>query len=166
MCVRWSAARPARTQRFHRFLIEGTKGAVLHTGDLRAEPVFLSSLSRNPFVQRYLAPLSSSLSEPPQCLDNPVQTLEAIYLDTACLLSTSTVPTKVCRPHVFYDLSDSNNSQEQATNGLIQLMLHFPSHTRFFINSWTWGYEDILKAVARAFTTKVPKIFVSQTAPR
>lgn len=25
----------------------------------------------------------------------------------------------------------------------------------FFINAWTWGYEDILKAIARAFGSKV-----------
>lgn len=31
----------------------------------------------------------------------------------------------------------------------------YPPHTRFFINTWTWGYEDILKAIARAFDSKV-----------
>jgi DNA cross-link repair 1C protein len=31
----------------------------------------------------------------------------------------------------------------------------FPPTTYFFINAWTWGYEDILKAVARAFGSKV-----------
>ena len=31
----------------------------------------------------------------------------------------------------------------------------YPSHTRFFINTWTWGYEDILKAIAKAFDSKV-----------
>ena len=31
----------------------------------------------------------------------------------------------------------------------------YPPETLFFINTWTWGYEDILKAVARAFGSKV-----------
>jgi hypothetical protein len=31
----------------------------------------------------------------------------------------------------------------------------FPPNVYFYINSWTWGYEDILKAVAKAFQTKV-----------
>lgn len=31
----------------------------------------------------------------------------------------------------------------------------YPPSTHFFINSWTWGYEDILKAIARAFNTPV-----------
>ncbi len=69
-----------------RYLIEGPKGAVLHTGDFRAEPWFLESLSRNPFLQPYL--YSSS--------DGPLhQPLECIYLDTACVFSPLDVPTKV-----------------------------------------------------------------------
>ena len=73
-----------------RFLIEGSKGAVLHTGDFRAEPWFLDSLRRNPFLQQYL--YHDSLTSVP----NPVsKTLEAIYLDTACVLSSAEVPTKV-----------------------------------------------------------------------
>jgi len=39
---------------FNRFLIEGPRGAVLHTGDLRAESWFLTSLTRNPFLQPYI----------------------------------------------------------------------------------------------------------------
>jgi DNA cross-link repair 1C protein len=31
----------------------------------------------------------------------------------------------------------------------------YPNDVYFFINSWTWGYEDVLKAVARAFNSKV-----------
>ena len=45
--------------------------------------------------------------------------------------------------------------QECATSGLIELMKLFPSSAYFFINSWTWGYEDILKAIAQSFQSKV-----------
>ncbi|KAJ7740689.1 hypothetical protein DFH07DRAFT_838776 [Mycena maculata] len=105
------------------FLIEGPRGAVLHTGDLRAEPWFLDALTHNPFLQLYFAGGT---------------TLEAIYLDTACVMRPAEVPTKA-----------------QATAGLIELMQLLPPTTHFFINAWTWGYEDILKAVARAFRAPI-----------
>ncbi|PCH39848.1 hypothetical protein WOLCODRAFT_131092 [Wolfiporia cocos MD-104 SS10] len=119
------------------FLVEGSKGAVLHTGDLRAEPWFLESLKRNPCVQRYLAPSNYTFDEwrGPYSV---IQTLEAIYLDTACLLSTLPIPTK-----------------EEATAGLMDLMTLMPPTTSFFVNCWTWGYEDILKAIARTFRSKI-----------
>lgn len=46
-------------------------------------------------------------------------------------------------------------SQNDATAGLIELMKLFPPNVYFYINAWTWGYEDILKAVSAAFQTKV-----------
>ncbi|KAG5643924.1 hypothetical protein DXG03_009332 [Asterophora parasitica] len=115
------------------FLIEGAKGAVLHTGDFRAEPWFLESLTRNPYLQPYFAP---QVSRKGHC--TIVKTLEAIYLDTANVLSTLSVPTKAA-----------------ATSGLVELMRMFPESVYFFINSWTWGYEDILKAVSREFGSPI-----------
>ncbi|PPR00245.1 hypothetical protein CVT24_005013 [Panaeolus cyanescens] len=103
------------------YLIEGPRGAVLHTGDFRAEPWFLESLKRNPFLQPYLA---SRNSVPKHGSNRLSKTLEAIYIDTAC---------------------------EEATDGLVELMDQFPETTYFFINVWTWGYEDILKAISRHF---------------
>ncbi|KAJ7708238.1 hypothetical protein B0H17DRAFT_453111 [Mycena rosella] len=117
------------------FLIEGAQGAILHTGDFRAEPWFLDSITRNPFLQPYLAsldPHNSGSSDPLS------KTLEAIYLDTASVMSSAVVPTKL-----------------DATSGLIELMKLFPPTAYFFINSWTWGYEDVLKAVARAFRSPI-----------
>ncbi|KAJ7020326.1 beta-lactamase-like protein, partial [Mycena alexandri] len=115
------------------FLIEGKKGAVLHTGDFRAEPWFLESITHNQFLQPYLA---AGDSQP----DDPLggSTLEAIYLDTASVMSTVAVPTKAA-----------------ATSGLIELMKLLPSTTYFFINAWTWGYEDVLKAISRAFRAPI-----------
>ncbi|EGN93896.1 hypothetical protein SERLA73DRAFT_78273 [Serpula lacrymans var. lacrymans S7.3] len=119
------------------FLIQGDKGAILHTGDFRAEPWFLDTLSRNPFLQPYIpAENVPAVAE----AEGPItyQPLEAIHLDTASLLSTLKVPTK-----------------EQAVTGLIELIALFPPTTYFFINSWTWGYEDILKAIANTFHCKI-----------
>ena len=42
-----------------------------------------------------------------------------------------------------------------AANGVAGLMTLFPDETRFYINAWTWGYEEIYKAVARTFHSKV-----------
>ncbi|KAJ6480729.1 beta-lactamase-like protein, partial [Mycena vitilis] len=113
------------------FLIQGPQGAVLHTGDFRAEPWFLDSITNNPFLQPYLA------SEDSQPGDRS-NTLETIFLDTASVMSSATVPTK-----------------KVATAGLIELMKLLPTNTYFFINAWTWGYEDVLKAIARAFRAPI-----------
>ncbi|KAF5341200.1 hypothetical protein D9611_005904 [Ephemerocybe angulata] len=121
------------------FLVEGDKGAVLHTGDFRAEPWFLESLTRNPFLQPYL------YSE----RQGPInKTLEAIFLDTACVLSPAQVPTKAA-----------------ATSGLVELMELFPQSANFFLNTWTWGYEDVLKAVAKAFQSKASHLFILSATP-
>ncbi|KIM77746.1 hypothetical protein PILCRDRAFT_825184 [Piloderma croceum F 1598] len=120
------------------FLIEGNKGAILHTGDFCADPCFLDTISRNLYLRQYLA-------QPPITQEHPVQlefsakkTLDAIYLDTASLLSKLDAPTK-----------------KRATSGLTELMTLFPPTALFFINTWTWGYEDILKAISIAFKSKV-----------
>ncbi|KIK82104.1 hypothetical protein PAXRUDRAFT_154539 [Paxillus rubicundulus Ve08.2h10] len=127
------------------FLIEGPRGSVLHTGDLRAEPWFLSSMTRNPFLQPYLADSADDLRVFVARREGThaeatglVKTLEALYLDTACLLSPVVVPSK-----------------GHAVQGLVELIALFPSSTYFFINSWTWGYEDVLKGIARAFHCKI-----------
>lgn len=94
----------------NRFLIEGPRGTVLHTGDLRAEPWFLSSIQRNHFLQPYLANSSGDLRILVARREGThaeatglVKTLKAIYLDTACLLSPLVVPSKVCLLfHHFY----------------------------------------------------------------
>ncbi|EKM81504.1 hypothetical protein AGABI1DRAFT_69756 [Agaricus bisporus var. burnettii JB137-S8] len=111
------------------YLIEGSKGAVLHTGDFRAEPWFLESLSRNPYLQPYLESSTGGILH---------QSLDCIYLDTACAFLPLEIPSK-----------------NDATAGLIELMKLFPPNVYFYINAWTWGYEDILKAVSAAFQTKI-----------
>ncbi|KAI6044737.1 beta-lactamase-like protein [Pisolithus marmoratus] len=135
------------------FLIEGPRGSVLHTGDMRAEPWFLSSLSRNPFLQRYLADSAENLNilvarneVTHMEATGLVKTLEAIYLDTASLLSITVIPSKASYVPIIF---------ESAVQGLIELIALFPSTTFFFINSWTWGYEDILKGIAFAFRCKI-----------
>ncbi|KAM6497507.1 Beta-lactamase-like protein [Amanita muscaria] len=114
------------------YLIEGRQGAILHTGDFRAEPWFLDSLARNLYLRPYLAPPSTRN----ESFIN--KTLDAIYLDTAGAFETLSVPTK-----------------EQATTGLTDLLKCYPADTHFFINAWTWGYEDILKSIAHSFQCQI-----------
>ena len=84
-----------------RFLIESSQGAVLHTGDFRAEPWFLNDIRRNPFLQPYIVPPNFREGIMPGkhgvgCSETPLfKTLDAIYLDTECLLMMDEVPTKV-----------------------------------------------------------------------
>ena len=120
-----------------RYLVEGREGAILHTGDVRSEPAMLKQLARNPLIQKYIPdPGSSHMASTEE--DSPLEVLEAIYIDTARLMQPTEVPSK-----------------EEATSNLIELLELFPDTTKFFIDAWTWGYEDILKAVARRFSSKV-----------
>ncbi|KAG1727799.1 beta-lactamase-like protein [Suillus lakei] len=123
------------------FLIEGPRGTILHTGDVRAEHWLLKSLTRNPFLQPYIPDTEEDIrvliARGGQTA-SLTKTLNAIYLDTACMLRGTVVPTK-----------------ENAVKGLVELIALFDKDTFFFINSWTWGYEDILKGIARAFQCQI-----------
>ncbi|EIW74524.1 hypothetical protein CONPUDRAFT_169911 [Coniophora puteana RWD-64-598 SS2] len=137
------------------FLIDGPRGAVLHTSDLRAEPWFVNSLTRNPMLQPFIADApgpdvqigacrarKEALAERAGTSASEAlgirRTLSAIHLDTACVFSDIVVPTK-----------------ERAVADLVSLITLFPAETHFFINSWTLGYEDILKGISRAFRCQI-----------
>ena len=44
--------------------------------------------------------------------------------------------------------------QADATEGLAYLMSLLPDTTTFFVNCWTWGYEEVLKCISRTFKSK------------
>jgi hypothetical protein len=79
----------------NRFLVEGPSGAVLHTGDIRAEPGMIHDLSRNPHVQKYLGGQGRATDNHP---------LEAIYIDTASFFGASDMPSKVTKSVVYRKL--------------------------------------------------------------
>lgn len=94
----------------YRYLVEGSQGAVLHTGDFRAEPWFLGNILREPLLQKYLTvPTSWKDGETDSSSVGISETLEAIYLDTACLLGNSGLPPKVTQPR-FSSKTFSNPS--------------------------------------------------------
>ena len=80
-------------KRVSRFLIQGSKGDILHTGDFRAEPTFIGRIMKNPFLKHYVARDSSQTED---CLSRKYsKTLEAIFLDTASMLNMVNIPSKV-----------------------------------------------------------------------
>ena len=90
------------------------------------------------------------------------QTLDAIYLDTACVCSGVEPPSKVSfHSRMLYFTRESAFLllQRVATDGLVDLMARFPTTTHFFVNAWTWGYEDILTAISARFGDKVGLLF-------
>ncbi|GAA5899885.1 uncharacterized protein JCM6883_006023 [Sporobolomyces salmoneus] len=119
-------------------VVEGTERSCLVTGDLRAESWYLTSLMHNPLLAAYTTRLSSSTSikgkEKASERYGPVKALDCIYLDTSNVLLDEELVTK-----------------EQAIDDLIELVKQYPEDTKFFLNSWTWGYEDLLKGVYKAF---------------
>ncbi|KAJ1032360.1 hypothetical protein NDA18_000846 [Ustilago nuda] len=177
------------------FLIQGSQGAVLHTGDMRAERWWCDALTRNPYLSPYLCwsgkpgedgnvgadywadhmesfgsstttsslrtddsqsqtqlgsqsqsdsyqhhshPPSASSGAPKQPERKSQLRLRNIYLDTELLLCLSLPPSK-----------------QQACLDVISLLRLFPPTTIFFLNCWTWGYEDLLIYVAKAFGCKI-----------
>ncbi|KAL5635831.1 hypothetical protein ACGC1H_004581 [Rhizoctonia solani] len=109
------------------FLIEGKRGAILHTGDVRAEPAMVSRLVQNAYIAPYLFTNGKQKKQ-----------LEAVYLDTASFIGTQVVPSKA-----------------SAVQGLLEMIGMYPEDTLFYINIWTWGYEDILIGMADCFNTKI-----------
>jgi hypothetical protein len=100
----------------------------------------LEQLARNPLIQKYIPdPFSRHTASTEE--NSPFKTLEAIYIDTAALMQATEVLSK-----------------EEASSNLVELMDLFPDTTKFFINAWTWGYEDLLKTIARNFSSKVDDV--------
>jgi len=117
------------------FLIYSKEAAVLHTGDVRADSVLLASLKRNPLVQPFLG---SARGRERTSANPNFRRLDRIYLDTSAFIGTTDMLTK-----------------EQCIDDLIHLIDAYPSDRIFHINCWTFGYEDVLKAVSREFGSLV-----------
>jgi hypothetical protein len=45
--------------------------------------------------------------------------------------------------------------QQEAIGMAIDAMLAYPNDTNFFINSWTWGYEELLQQIIVIFDSVV-----------
>lgn len=116
-----------------RFLIESVAPsapvAVLVTADVRSEPRHITFLSHHPSLAPYVIQAGRA---------NPLRRLSRVYLDTSSVLSTAELLPK-----------------QEAIGHFLRLARRYPPATRFFLNAWTWGYEDLLKAVYDRFGAKV-----------
>ncbi|PLW39439.1 hypothetical protein PCASD_08019 [Puccinia coronata f. sp. avenae] len=143
------------------FLIQMWNINVLYTGDIRAEPWWVESLTKESQLAPFVDPnyrRSYRIDERPQAMDKkslpiepssssasnqekysgPLDRLDNIYLDTSSLLTKINVFTK-----------------QEAIGMTIDAMLAYPNDTNFFINSWTWGYEELLQQIIVIFDSVI-----------
>lgn len=99
------------------FLIQGSNGAVLHTGDVRAELTWLEGLTKSPSLSPYLWANRRQGKE----------RLRAMYIDTSALTGTGDMPTK-----------------REGIVDLLELLQTYPPDYRFFFNAWTWGWVELV----------------------
>lgn len=108
------------------FLIEGQNRAILYTGDIRSEPWWVSKISRNPVFAPYTM---------------GIRTLNCIYLDTTFATKSS--------PHRKFP------SKAEGLQELLTKIKDFPSTTTFYMEAWTFGYEDVWVTLANYLNTQV-----------
>ncbi|ODO02074.1 hypothetical protein L198_02805 [Cryptococcus wingfieldii CBS 7118] len=119
------------------FLITSPTIAVLHTGDVRADSRFIEYLKRHPALQQFLAP-SSTYRHAKDGVGGGRRVLDRIYLDTAAMLGTGDMP-----------------DREPVLQEMVEIMARYPQDTIFFLNTWCFGWEQVIKEVARFFNDKV-----------
>ncbi|KAI5272164.1 hypothetical protein E4T47_04556 [Aureobasidium subglaciale] len=108
------------------FLIEGNGRAILYTGDLRSETWWVNTLVRNPVLLPY--------TKGTQRLDN-------LYLDTTFTFGEA----------LEYEMP----SKAEGLNELLKKAAEYPPETIFYLNTWTFGYEEAWIALAAALKTRV-----------
>jgi hypothetical protein len=108
------------------FLIEGRGKAILYTGDVRSEPWWVNNLVRSPMMLPYA-----------EC----IKTLDCIYLDT-------TFASKSDRYREF-------PSKAEGLKELLKKVSRYPDDTVFYIEAWTFGYENVWIALASFLSSRV-----------
>ncbi|KAI5246008.1 hypothetical protein E4T42_06517 [Aureobasidium subglaciale] len=108
------------------FLIEGNGRAILYTGDLRSETWWVNTLVRSPVLLPY--------TKGTQRLDN-------LYLDTTFTSGDA----------LEYELP----SKAEGLDELLKKAAEYPPKTIFYLNTWTFGYEEAWIALAAALKTRV-----------
>lgn len=101
--------------------------AVLYTGDIRSEPCHVNAILRNPCMVEYLHEQGK----------RSLKTLDRVYLDTSFTEDVK-----------FQTKSDGLRE-------LLQKVLKYPENTVFYFSAWTYGYEEVWIALAKALDTKV-----------
>lgn len=115
------------------FLIEDTKHAILYTGDIRCEPWWINTLTRHPVILPYVSVSNSGAQS----------TLDCIYLDTTFVASGKE------------DSLLSFPSKASGLSELLEKIARYSKDTVFYLDAWTFGYEDVWQAVASFLNTKI-----------
>ncbi|TID26943.1 beta-lactamase-like protein [Venturia nashicola] len=108
------------------FLIEGDGKAILYTGDIRSEVWWVNSLVQNPVLLPY------SLG---------AKRLDTIYLDT----------TFASKRDPYREFP----SKAEGLRELIEKVSKYPADTTFYIESWTFGYENVWVAISALLSTPI-----------
>ncbi|KAM0786929.1 hypothetical protein ACM66B_002351 [Microbotryomycetes sp. NB124-2] len=124
------------------YLIEGSVNgvdkAVLVTGDIRAEDWWTTGLRYNPVVSKYVhwpdRDHATAFGKP-EMRARPQ--LDCIYIDTSSILDEALV------------------SKAEAVDEVCKYIAEYPPSTRFFLNAWTCGYEELLKGISSAFNERI-----------
>jgi DNA cross-link repair 1C protein len=96
------------------FLIQGHGKAILYTGDIRSEIWWVNSLVQNPILL-------------PHALGS--KRLDRIYLDT----------TFAIRSEPYREFS----TKAEGLRELFEKVERYPADTEFYLESWTFGYENV-----------------------
>lgn len=115
------------------FLIQGDGKSVLYTGDIRCETWWLDKLARSPALIPYFAFGNGS----------GLKQLDNMYLDTTFVAEGKADPYKTFP-------SKLSGIQE-----LLSKVFQYPNETKFYFDSWTFGYEDVWDALAQALDEQI-----------
>ncbi|KAK2599218.1 hypothetical protein N8I77_010989 [Diaporthe amygdali] len=109
------------------FLFEGDGKAVLYTGDIRSEPWHVDALLRVPCMVEYSVGRNSK----------KLKTLDKIYLDTS------------------FTEDVQFQTKADGLRELLEKVAKYPKDTLFYFSAWTYGYEDVWIALAKALNTQI-----------
>lgn len=113
------------------FLIECGGKAILYTGDIRSEQWWVNSLLRNPILLPYIAAADQA----------PLKRLDNMYLDTT-----------------FASRKDPSQEFPSKASGIMELLRavsQYPEDTVFYVDTWTFGYEEVWQALSTFLHTRV-----------
>ncbi|MCJ1260578.1 Protein artemis [Lobaria immixta] len=108
------------------FLIESNVKAILYTGDIRSEPWWVNTITRNPIVVPYTCGL---------------RRLDKIYLDTTFASNT--------------DLHRTFPTKAEGLREMLTKISSYPASTIFHFDAWTLGYEEVWIALASALGSQI-----------
>ncbi len=115
------------------FLIEGNGKAVLYTGDIRSEMWWVNRLIRQPTLLPYTYYRGAG----------PIKKLDCIYLDTTFVVAG--------REDKFVDFPPKALGLRE----LLQKVSQYPDDTIFYLDTWTFGYEEVWQALSNFLGSRV-----------